>query len=291
MTDQAEPTPGTPEELLDSAWERLRDESSRVAGGEEIRYVSRHQLAEFMTEAMLQAIGAAGLDQPATSNRPVPALLQSLKVMGEQSAAEGREGHAVICRRAATFVERVAKDVTRFLEYPANRVAHATEEGDLFVHSVTFHEDGRVLCQVTRTGQEGSPPLTFPLGELVPAGPGNDFVRIAVAGMSRAVVNDIVADLIAKGALHELPEVAGVEPVAYLRRNLDGTGSFHPCGKDDPGAFPVWKWASGGVITPTGRAVHHLQPHAEYVMSKDGPHAEPFKEGDRDDPAADHVDD
>lgn len=39
--------------------------------------------------------------------------------------------------------------------------------------------------------------------------------------------------------LHAALNAVADDPVAYLR-DLDGTGSLHPCGKNDPGAFPVY---------------------------------------------------
>jgi hypothetical protein len=267
----------TNNELLDQRWQQLLQPDTRKRHkGSEIRYITRHQLAEFMTEAALLAIGAAGLSEPVTPAGPVNALLQSLKVLAE-AAEDGHMGWSVIARGARSCIERTIKDVTRFLEYPGLLVKHPSVEVDLAVTRLRFHEDGRVRCICAAT--EGAPAqFEFWLHELNPAGPVDDAVRIMVAGMSRAVVEDMIAQLVTKGALNQLPGEGGVlEPVAYLR-DLDGSGSFHPCAKDDPGAFPVFgnpsgKLGAGGVVNPD--TVHHLQAHPEYVMAPGSAHAMP----------------
>lgn len=40
-------------------------------------------------------------------------------------------------------------------------------------------------------------------------------------------------------AAQRLQALANVQPVAFLR-DLDGSGSFHPCAEGDEGAFPVY---------------------------------------------------
>lgn len=49
--------------------------------------------------------------------------------------------------------------------------------------------------------------------------------------------------LLAEGAIHAANRIRLListrEPVAWLR-SLDGTDSYHPCAKGDPGCFPVY---------------------------------------------------
>jgi hypothetical protein len=202
--DEDQPlTPRTPEELLDSAWDRLawtnlhRTEST----GSECRYVTRDQLAEFMTEAALMAIDASGLNGPVEARGPVTALLQSLRCV-DVAAQNGHGGWAAVAARARSCIDRLAKDVTRFLEYPGLAVRHVSVDQDLRVTSVRVGDDGRALCTVGPLDDTVPFQRVFPLGELNAAGPVDDAVRLMVAGVSKVMVDDMVAQLRQIGALH-----------------------------------------------------------------------------------------
>jgi hypothetical protein len=93
------------------------------------------------------------------------ALAQSLGAMATARSAEGAEGHAVICRRAARFVRVMAMQVTRFLAQPDLRLCHPTVEGDLQVTACTVNDNG--LVQVMCMGSDDMPGPALPLHELV----------------------------------------------------------------------------------------------------------------------------
>ena len=64
-----------------------------------------------------------------------------------------------------------------------------------------------------------------------------------------------------------------LRPIAYLR-DLDGTGSLHPCGPDDPGARPVY---SAHTIETQAKQIEELVGALEmalawapYIYDRDG---------------------
>lgn len=256
----------TEEQLVDQWWDRL-GLTATEGHGAEVRYVSRVQLAEALTDTAMLATEPRNDQDAGGLGRPVAALVQSLKVMGQTRAQDGAKGHEVICERAVAFIVRLTKDVTRFLEYPGLLVKHVTEERDLAVARVDTVDDGNVRVTCHPAGQPEDAHL-FPLSELNVAGPVDDAVRIMVAGMVTAVTHDMIARLVGAGALEQLPE-GELEPVAWLR-DVDGTGSLHPAAEGDPGAFPVF-----GARPVDPATVHHLKAHPEYVMEPGTTHAEP----------------
>lgn len=273
MTDQ--PTTGPAEEMLNAMWDKLTAKGRDAPHGEEIRYVTRSQLAQFMLDIALSAMGAPPLEESRNTGS-VGALFQSLKVMGDAMTKEGRHGWAVIASRARNCIERLGNDVTRFLSYPGFAVTHGSTDLDLHVAALALREDGTMMVTTVVAHDSDQPGRVFPFDQLYPAGPVSDAARIMVAGMSRAIIEDTIQGLIGKGALRGLPDVK-LEPVAYLR-DVDGTGSFHPAAEGDPGAFPVFgnkdgTVSAGGSIDPA--KVHHLETHSEYVM---GPSAKAARE-------------
>lgn len=242
LREDAPLTPTTPEQLLDNAWDRLDDTYGNLKPekGAELRYVRRDQLAEFMTEAALMAIGASGLDGPVEPTGSVLALLQSLRCVRD-AAKDDHGGWSVVSDRAAACIDRLVKDVTRFLTYPGLTVRHHTLDHDLSIQGVGFSDSGvaRVSCRVPGDDVRQ---WVFNLSEVNAAGVVDDVTRILVGGMARAMVEDTVAALIAQGQLSSMAEVAGVEPVAWLYRCDGGLtdGQLITCGKDTPGAFPVF---------------------------------------------------
>lgn len=99
---------------------------------------------------------------------------------------------------AATGPVGPHKDVTRFLMDPGTRLRHPSLEFDLSALSVTL-DDGEnhwVKC----TSDSGGT-WHFPLADLVPAGPLEDALRETVRVLTRAMTEDMVAQLIDAGAL------------------------------------------------------------------------------------------
>jgi hypothetical protein len=254
--------------------------------------ISREQLAAAMVDAVRDFRDFATTKQaevPMEDERPLPAnvqrlidqhealgshraLAQSLGAMATARSAEGAEGHAVICRRAARFVRVMAMQVTRFLAQPDLRLCHPTVEGDLQVTACTVNDNG--LVQVMCMGSDDMPAPTLPLHELVPAGPIADMSRVVGQIMARTVVQDAIGQLIKTGKMPGLEELTA-------RHGLDF--SEGPVGSQmQPGEAVTYTDVDGREYKGTVQAqpevdqlhVHNLTAHAGYVL-KDGAHTEP----------------
>lgn len=183
------------------------------------------------------------------------ALAQSLKAMGAACAEQGREGHAVVARRAERFVRVMHMQVTRFLKQPDCRLRHPAHDMDLLAAHVDVGDNGQVM--VGCTDVDGGGWLMLPLDELVAAGPINDAVRAMVGELSKAMVHDLIGQAIDAGGLpgfDTFEEAAGVEQ-GWTER--DANGDLVECAD--------WQHQP---------EVHHLQAHPEYVLGEDT-HAEP----------------
>lgn len=126
------------------------------------------------------------------------ALAQSLRAMGE-AQQDGHEGWAVVSRRAEGFVRQMGLSVTRLVFQPDLRLRHATLDEDLQVLAASVGDDASV--SVSCMGIDGHTVHRFPLDELVPAGPVNDAIRLAVVEMMRTLVEDTIGKAVAEGAL------------------------------------------------------------------------------------------
>lgn len=193
------------------------------------------------------------------------ALAQSLKAMGEACSEAGREGHAVLARRAERYVRTMHMHVTRFLLQPDCRLRHPSLDFDLLPAHVDVGDMGKV--EVHCTDADGGGWLAFPLDELVPAGPANDAVRMMVQEVARTLVQDVVGRALAEGTL------PGFDT---YQQAMAGDTALQPGVQlpDEPATWGVDTFSPDGDVDGS-RTVHHLQAHAEYVLGEDGPHAEP----------------
>lgn len=200
----------TPEELVDRCWDRLLDSIEldpniqAVRDAQEVVPITRAELAEFMVEAALHAMGADGLDEPVMHQRgTITALLQSLSVLARE-AKDGHAGWSVVADRAGRCLDRLVKDVTRFLELPGLLVTHPTLDGDLFVRRARFGDDGRITLTVASDFTPDAMLHQFPINELWVAGPVSDAVRVLVSGMATALIEQTVQKLVDTGQLQRM---------------------------------------------------------------------------------------
>lgn len=154
------------------------------------------------------------------------------------------------------------KDVTRFLLHPSCRVSHGSLSFDLQVVDVKL-AGGELLCTCRDPATPDAPTFLFPFATLFPGGP----ISEAMNAMARLVVSRFIDNMTAQLAADPaMAKEAGLEPIAYLR-DVDGTGSLHPCAEGDPGAFPVFGkrpadtasgFTSDGSVTVTAEDVDKL---------------------------------
>lgn len=211
------------------------------------------------------------------------ALAQSLKVMADAEASEGAHGHAVICRRAERYVRLMHMHVTRLLVQPDLRLRHPSLEFDLKPVHVDVSDLGAVMVSCSDVDDEGW--HTFPLDELMPAGPVNDMVRVMVQEMGKAVVQDAIGRAIEAGQLPGFDQYQwAMQPGdAVTFTDVDGksyegvvpqpTGGEAYVSQDDAEALEA-VLHEGEQATLEAARVHNLQTHPEYVMGED-PHTEP----------------
>jgi len=183
------------------------------------------------------------MKKPATSNP------RSTKTRKHLPLSARRE-HSADISFLGPKLAKLEKDVTRFLTGPDLRVRHNSLDFDLTVTSVASDGDGVVTLACTSADLGGY--WRFPLAELVAAGPVNDAARVIVRSLTKAMVNDAMAKLVADGKLKAMPDY----DAALVEEAMAG----HTAEEVEP---------------PQSEPVHHRSAHPEYVMDPNSPHTDP----------------
>jgi hypothetical protein len=131
------------------------------------------------------------------------------------------------------------------------------------------------MVSVHCTDVEGQGWHTFPLDELVSAGPVNDTVRVLVAEMGKALVHDAIGQAIKGGAL---PGFDTFQSAAAAKPGDEFTYADRDGNHFEGVVIHAVESTGGEAYTEQDAAealeVHRLQPASEYVMDGNGPHAE-----------------